>query len=263
MKPTRGTYSDELECLLYFGLACGITWALDAPLVLAWHRQTAPPDYALALVGLGAFGPSLAALLLAARRGETSAVFGKLRAPAGWTIAALLTPFVVQQLANLCELALGHAALGIRLQLRPELFAALVVFSLGEEFGWRGYAYPLLERRHGPVLASVLVGVMWGVWHLLMWFTPEGGAPTPGTFAERTVQLTLMSVVLSWLFERGGRGMAVALAFHAGGHLNKILGAPESPATGGSSRLLVTLILAGLAAHSLRARAVESGRASA
>ncbi|MBV9946825.1 MAG: hypothetical protein JOZ69_08260 [Myxococcales bacterium] len=42
------------EVGFFFALACTITWALDAPLALAWFTGTPPPPYAMPLVGLGA-----------------------------------------------------------------------------------------------------------------------------------------------------------------------------------------------------------------
>ena len=39
-----------------------------------------------------------------------------------------------------------------------------IMFSLGEEFGWRGFAYPRMAQRHGPVIGSLLLGCVWAIW---------------------------------------------------------------------------------------------------
>jgi membrane protease YdiL (CAAX protease family) len=42
----------------------------------------------------------------------------------------------------------------------------LFIGPVGEEFGWRGVALPLLQRRFAPLWASLILGTIWGVWHL-------------------------------------------------------------------------------------------------
>ena len=85
------------------------------------------------------------------------------------------------------------------------------MFPLGEEIGWRGFAYPRLAARLGPVKGSLVLGVVWGIWHLGMMFTP-GALPDPTLVALFSLELALWSVVIAWLYERGGRGLLVAFA---------------------------------------------------
>ena len=51
------------------------------------------------------------------------------------------------------------------------VFWTLIQGATGEESGWRGYLQPSVEKRHGVIKASVFVGVIWGVWHIPLWFT--------------------------------------------------------------------------------------------
>jgi len=61
----------------------------------------------------------------------------------------------------------------------PELMSAAVFFvypallagPLGEEIGWRGVALPRLQQLHGPVKASLILGVLWAFWHAPIWFS--------------------------------------------------------------------------------------------
>ena len=48
----------------------------------------------------------------------------------------------------------------------PALAITLLIGPLGEEFGWRGVALPLLQRRCTPLWASLILGTIWGAWHL-------------------------------------------------------------------------------------------------
>lgn len=42
---------------------------------------------------------------------------------------------------------------------------------LGEELGWRGFALLELQKKYSPLIASIIIGFWWGMWHLPIWFT--------------------------------------------------------------------------------------------
>lgn len=50
-------------------------------------------------------------------------------------------------------------------------FKNLLAGPLGEELGWRGFAQNELQKKYSPLIASVIVGFWWGLWHLPIWFT--------------------------------------------------------------------------------------------
>jgi membrane protease YdiL (CAAX protease family) len=156
----------------------------------------------------------------------------------------------------------GHPAQWFYLPERPEHVAAMVFFSLGEEFGWRGFAYPRIAERHGPVIGSLILGAVWGLWHLGMMFTPEKGLPDPLTVGFYVVDLALWSLVFAWFFERGGRSMAVAIALHAGAHLDNVHRAPATEVRLWVLRFVVLTVAAALAARSLAARRAPGGAAA-
>jgi membrane protease YdiL (CAAX protease family) len=244
------------DVYVFFALACAITWLLDLPLVLAWTRHAEPPPYALAMAGLSAWGPTMAAVLVASRRGEVRGIFGPWRTSAGWILLALALPFLLHLPATVLEVALGGApAQWFYPPVKAEHVAALVMFSLGEELGWRGYAYPRMAARHGPVVGSLVLGAAWGLWHLMMLFTPDGAAPTPLTLGKAILELALWSVVIAWIFERGHRSLLVAFAIHAGGHLDNVNRAPLDEVRLQALRLAVLAIAAVLAARALARRA--------
>jgi membrane protease YdiL (CAAX protease family) len=89
---------------------------------------------------------------VASRRGEVRTVFRPWRANPIWIVAALLTPMALQLVAKLVELALGgQPSAWVYLPATPEHIAALVIFSVGEEFGWRGFSRsPASPRATGP-----------------------------------------------------------------------------------------------------------------
>ena len=59
------------------------------------------------------------------------------------------------------------------------LYLILVVLMpwngpVGEEFGWRGFVLPRLQNKYGPLAASLIIGTVWGIWHLPTFFAPQG-----------------------------------------------------------------------------------------
>jgi len=46
----------------------------------------------------------------------------------------------------------------------PALFMVLIIGPV-EEFGWRGFAMPLLQRIMAPFWATIILGIIWGIWH--------------------------------------------------------------------------------------------------
>lgn len=242
------------ELFLIFALACGITWTLDAPFAYHCLRGEPTPEGQMAFAGLGAFGPTVAAFVLARRTGTLRNVFGRWR-PTSWLLvpAALFVPAALHFVATLIEVALGGApARWFYPPTEPQTIVALVLFSVGEEFGWRGFAHPRALATFGPVRGALLVGLVWGLWHFFMAFTPETGLPSLPIFTYAVVELVLYSVVFAWLFERSGRSMAVAMALHAGGHLDNTSHAPETEVRLRLLRLLVVAIAAVLAGRAMQ-----------
>jgi len=45
-------------------------------------------------------------------------------------------------------------------------FVAIVIGSAAEEIGWRGFLLPNLQKKHTAFVSSIIVGILWGVWHL-------------------------------------------------------------------------------------------------
>ncbi len=242
--------------LAHAGLACATTWALALPAALAWTRREAPAPYAVACAGLSAFGPLLAAIAVAGRRKELRQVFGRWRTNPLWVLAALAAPFVAHTVARLVFRATGgHPAGWVALPDTPEALAALVVFPLGEEFGWRGFAYPRLAERHGAVRGSLLLGCVWGLWHLAYAVTPAAAGFDRWEFAYTMLELPLYALIVAWLFELANRSMGVALAFHAGAHLDHFERRLHADLRLSLIQLGVAALLALVAATALTARA--------
>ncbi|WP_234440669.1 CPBP family intramembrane glutamic endopeptidase [Streptomyces rimosus] len=176
----------------------------------AVQPATGIPAQVIQLTQFGpAIGVGLAALLWPSRVRELLAGSG----PGGSGRGALLLATAPAVIA----LSVGaHTALtGDARFTRPDApFALIAVAQLvgacGEEIGWRCFLQPLLRPRFGPLTTSVLVGVVWGAWHVQIF------AKHPLYAAAFVTMAVSMSVVLGWALE-GTRAVRLPLAggFHA------------------------------------------------
>jgi CAAX protease family protein len=93
------------------------------------------------------------------------------------------------------------------------LFAGGPVF---EEIGWRGFALPRLQRLHGPLIGSLILGTLWALWHLPLflitkWDTPHGSFLDVALFVVWCVSLTL---VFTWVFNNTKGSVLLTILAH-------------------------------------------------
>lgn len=207
----------------FFVLAFAITWGLQLPAMLAMHGVIGGPvERWMPLTGLGAFGPLLAATILSRKApGGIRGLYKQLgiwRVSPIWYIVALFTSGVLFTGGMALASPFLHDA-GPWFYLPDEAprIVAMVVFPFGEEIGWRGYALPRLQARMGGVRASVVVGVMWACWHLPMFHLV--GIPI-GVFAITIPFFIAGSLVFTWIWNRTGGSLLLALLTHVGAHLD-------------------------------------------
>lgn len=82
---------------------------------------------------------------------------------------------------------------------------------LGEELGWRGFALPRLFEGRSALSAAVILGIIWGAWHLPAFLI--GGTPQNGmSFPLFMIGVVGISVLMTWAFKgTGGSVLATAL----------------------------------------------------
>ena len=198
----------------FFVLAYALTWPL-IPLV-----SVSP------LWGFPAlFGPALAALVVAALadgRAGVKDLLGRVvrwRVGAGWYAVALGLPAVLALAAAGLHLALG-ADSSIRFGGLSLLSFVVFVLIFGEELGWRGYALPRLLVGRSALSASLILGVLWGAWHLPTFFVP--GAPQHGLPFSAFVLLTVAySVLLTWVYLHARGSVLISTLLHGSINLSQ------------------------------------------
>src|SRR5215213_3670140 len=99
-------------------------------------------------------------------------------------------------------------------------FALVIVLGgpLFEEIGWRGFALPRMERLHGPLLASVILGVLWALWHLPEFLVPSWAASSGGGGLVSITLFTLtaltFTIVITWVFNNTRASVLLAILVH-------------------------------------------------
>lgn len=195
---------------------------------------------------LGVLFPSLLALVFVSA-GSIPTGFGNQfllsRASLPWLAASALFFFVLALGAGpVASLFSGTAPapLGRAPDLDRVLF--LVFLSLGEEVGWRGFALPLLAVRFGWIRSSLIVGVVWWIWHLPGW-TLGFGAPTDVSIFVFGLWVVSASVVFTLFYLRSGRSVWTAVILHASANVAFQV-VPVMPSPAGSTAPFYTLALA-------------------
>jgi hypothetical protein len=123
---------------------------------------------------------------------------------------------------------------------------------LEEELGWRGFALPRLQARRSAFSASVLLGAVWGVWHIPLYFVSgtgqqesAGASGTEFAIGAFVVWTIGLSILFTWLFNQTHGSLIVVMLFHAAVNLGAFVPAAVG-STGAASFLyaLVTWIVA-------------------
>lgn len=177
------------------------------------------------MLSLGTFGPTMAALLLTAVTKGRSGLLALWQRMLIWHVGLRWYLFSFGGTAVFVLAAIGLYRLGGGAALTfndpaqwyliiPTFLYVLVFSVLGEEIGWRGYALPRLQIRHSPFISSLIIGVLWGLWHWpLFWM--------PGNF-HREIPLTLfmlqsiaLAIIYTWLYNHTQGSLLIAHLFHA------------------------------------------------
>ena len=221
----------------FFVLAYGLSWLAWLPYVLSQDGLgVLPLKYPVVLGTTQVFGllpglylgPVTAAVVVTALtegRGGLRAWRGRLlnvRVRWTWWVGVAATvPFAVIGATFLLPGAaaeLRPIAPLLLLWYVPELAIQIITTALGEEPGWRDFALPRLQRLRGPLLGTVILGLLWGGWHLPLFFTkdwgrwPDASAMQPVIFVAGCVPLSL---VMTWVFNRTGQSVPLVMLLHA------------------------------------------------
>jgi len=186
-----------------------------------WIAVVSPLDVDRIWMRLSWTLPSLVAIVFLI--GDTSAARQRFLATLAirprtlvWLAFAAVTYSVLVTLASWFSGLLFHPEFELALNpIEPGAVLLIVLWSLGEELGWRGYALPTLARKIGWNWASLVVGVAWWAWHTPGWLVGFG-APGDVSYLVFGAWVVSASFVFTAFFRLSGGSALVAVLLHAG-----------------------------------------------
>jgi membrane protease YdiL (CAAX protease family) len=189
------------------------------------------------LLLLGLFGPMVSGICCTyltqgkeGRREYWSRIVDPTRIPAKWYLVIFLFVPVLMAIAVLLDIASGGngtlAEVGKRVAPFFSAPWAIVPFALGvfvrgpfpEELGWRGYVLDRLQSRWNALVSSLILGAIWALWHLPLFFIPDMIHSAQGVWSPWFWQFMAgvipMAVILTWIFNNTRRSTLAAILFH-------------------------------------------------
>jgi membrane protease YdiL (CAAX protease family) len=179
---------------------------------------------------LATFGPALAAVITA------TSIDGRIGLRELWkTVSQWRAPRSVYALVFLGPLAVAALIVVVGylfhiLRFAPEnvhplnflvLFFLMLVTDgpLGEEIGWRGLLLPALLKRVSPLTASIIVGIVWFLWHIPL----RLGAGRDLHALGFSINVIATSIITTWIFIKSRQSTFVAILLHATGNFSLFL----------------------------------------
>jgi len=259
--------------LAFAAMAYACTWSFWA-MAIAFSPETAIGALAF---HAGGFGPLIAALAMVVlqRRSALGWLRGlfKWRAHVGWYAFVFLFPaFLVAVTSGLYVAAGGKLSLDL-LPARLAAYAPVLVTSTlvgggNEEPGWRGFGLPELQERHGPIPATLILGLVWALWHLPLLglgATSANAAADPAQTVLATgvllFSVTIHAFWYTWLINRTG-SVLLCMILHGGYNTANglLVLTPEETMPGGDQFLLLGLMTSVLAASVIALLLATNGR---
>jgi len=207
----------------FFGLAFALAWGLVAILILyggALEPVFGPIAATHPMFILAVYSPAIAAFALVLWHAGVGGLGRYLTRlflwRCGWAWAGFLLIGIPAIYFAGSAIKGNLASYGFPFDTGLGLLGALgfmLILGPVEEFGWRGMALPLLQRRLVPFWAGLLLGVIWGVWHLPAFFL-SGTPQSAWGFTPFLAGAIAVSVILTPLFNRTQGSILMAVLFH-------------------------------------------------
>jgi uncharacterized protein len=229
--PSSGRLRQVLQqhpLISFFAMAYSFSWIGWLPYVLSQSGLGLLPFQASQLIALpGAYlGPLLSGFLMTAAVEGKSGVrhlwqrFFLWRVNWRWYLFAIFGTPAMLFLGYLSQPG-AMAVLNFSILQLVGVFAIILLLEiftsgLAEEPGWRGFALPRLQKRCGPLLGTIILGILWGGWHLPLFLTAwshgGNGLVDIVVFILTTIGT---AITITWMFNHTRGSLLLAVLLHA------------------------------------------------
>jgi CAAX protease family protein len=126
------------------------------------------------------------------------------------SLVALVIPIFLASIIFIVSRLLGmeHKLTSATMPTITFAIVTILIGALGEEIGWRGFLQPLLEKNSSALFASVIVGLLWGLWHVGHY---KNGALFMIAFLIFTVSA---SIIIAWIYRDTKFNVIIPILFH-------------------------------------------------
>lgn len=215
---------------MYFVFAFAFFWLLlileivFITAVLGIEIASVPAWVFIASSIIGSWMPSLAAAIVTgvcegrAAVGKLFGMFFKFGLPFRWYLAAIIPVGLTFAAVGVYSLFGGEASGAVNTSVTFWLMLVASNFftgATGEEPGWRGFALPQLLQGNHPLKAGLLLGLMWGFWHLPLWLMEGKPAPELLLYVLAfMVFIISLNLLMTWVFLRTPHSLLPMVILH-------------------------------------------------
>ena len=221
--PTNASLVPSSSLFAFVALTFALTWGIAALYIVA-------PDWASARFGeisnshplffLATWAPAISAFFLVLLYGGISGLKAFLSRLLLWRLPPITVLLILIGVPVVYMIGSALKGGALLTPLPPGGIQAMVAFTfmmlfLGpiEEFGWRGLAQPILQRHVAPLWAGMIIGTIWGFWHLLAFFL-SGTVFATWSFVPFLIGNITLAVLVTPIFNASRGGLLWPMLFH-------------------------------------------------
>lgn len=207
-----------------------ISWACWLPVLNKINSNIFESETSvLALFFLGAYAPTLIGILFSLYFGKKDGVapfkdrLGLKKIKRNLILLSLVIGPLLYGLGFLFYVIFGNEFGGVNYGLLPWIpivfIVSVILGPLAEEFGWRGFALPLLNPKSAPIQSSIIIGFIWALWHAPLFWAKSGTAISGFEVTLPLIALFFVAVIASsfiytWFFNRTMNNITIAILLH-------------------------------------------------
>jgi len=222
--------SKKFDMILFLLITFLFSWLVWLPSVLESQGIITLPAWVGLVTNIATFGPMIGAIIVVGIRSGKHVVKNllakliKTKFRRFWWIVIFLLAPITTGLSYVITVPLTGDTWTIGFMWSTLVNVIIMFFvggPLGEELGWRGFALEYFQRKYSALVSSLVIGFIWGIWHLPLHFMIGSTQWYIPIWAFILLQM-VMSIIYTWIYNNTGSVLA-AMIFHWAGNAAAML----------------------------------------